>query len=102
MNWFDVAGTPCHVFEPEPLNAFESIKAIHATTFEEEPLETHFWVQSGVSPLGILVEPTQPETAADSTLMTLCLVHIGFGIQKQIPGSLAIPKNCVIAKDITV
>jgi hypothetical protein len=47
-NLFDHAGTPCHVFEPEPLNAFESIKAILAATFEEEPLEVYFWEQSDI------------------------------------------------------
>jgi len=45
-NWFNVAGTPCLVFEPEPLNAFKSIKAVLAATFEEEPLEAYFWKQS--------------------------------------------------------
>jgi hypothetical protein len=39
MNSFDLAGTPCLVFEPAPLNAFESIKAILAATIDEEPLE---------------------------------------------------------------
>jgi len=47
-NWFDLAGTPCLVFEPEPLNAFESIEAILTATFEEEPLEAYFWEQSAV------------------------------------------------------
>jgi hypothetical protein len=48
MNWFDLAGTTCLVFEPEPLNAIESIKAILAATFEEEPVEAYFWEQSAV------------------------------------------------------
>jgi hypothetical protein len=47
-NWFDLAGTPCLVFEPEPLNTFDSIEAILAATFEEEPLEAYFWEQSTV------------------------------------------------------
>jgi len=47
-NWFDLAGTPCLVFEPEPLNAFDSIEAIVAATFDEEPLEAYFWEQSTV------------------------------------------------------
>jgi hypothetical protein len=47
-NWFDLAGTPCLVFEPEPLNAIESIKAIFAATLEEEPLEAYFWELSTV------------------------------------------------------
>jgi hypothetical protein len=34
------------VFEPEPLNAFESIEAILAASFEEAPLEAYFWEQS--------------------------------------------------------
>jgi len=38
-NWFDLAGIPCLVFEPESLNAFESIEEILAASFEEEPLE---------------------------------------------------------------
>ena len=48
-NWFDLAGTPCHVFEPEPLNAFESIEAILTATFQEEPLKAYFWEQSTVT-----------------------------------------------------
>jgi len=47
-NWFDLASTSCLVFEPEPLNAFDSIEAILAATFEEEPLEAYFWEQSTV------------------------------------------------------
>jgi hypothetical protein len=47
-NWFDLAGIPCLVFEPEPLNAFESIEAILTASFEEEPLEAYFWEQSAV------------------------------------------------------
>jgi hypothetical protein len=31
------------VFEPKPLNAIESIKAILTATFEEEPLATDLW-----------------------------------------------------------
>jgi hypothetical protein len=46
-NWFDLAGISCLVFEPEPLNAFESIEAILTACFEEEPLEAYFWEQSG-------------------------------------------------------
>jgi hypothetical protein len=47
-NWFDLARTPCFVFEPEPLNTFEGIEAVVAATFEEEPLEPYFWDQSTV------------------------------------------------------
>jgi hypothetical protein len=47
-NWFDLAGTPSLVFEPEPLNSFNSIEAILAATFEKEPLEVYFWEQSTV------------------------------------------------------
>jgi len=47
-NWFDLAGTSCLVVERERLNAFESIKAILAATFEEEPLEAYCWEQSTV------------------------------------------------------
>ena len=42
MNWFYLTRTPCVVFEPEPLNAFESIEDILAANFEEEPLEAYF------------------------------------------------------------
>jgi hypothetical protein len=45
INWLDLARTPCFVFEPESLNAFDSIEAVLAVTFEEEPLETYFWEQ---------------------------------------------------------
>lgn len=49
-NWFDLAGIPCLVDTPEPLNTFESIRAILTATFEEEPLETYFWIDQ-MSPL---------------------------------------------------
>jgi len=48
MNWFDLAGTRGLVFEPEPLNSLDSIEAVVAATFEEEPLEAYFWEQSTV------------------------------------------------------
>jgi len=48
-NWIDLAGTPCLVFEPEPLNAFESIETILAASLGEEPLEAYFWEQSAFS-----------------------------------------------------
>jgi hypothetical protein len=47
-NWFDLTGIPCVVFEPEPLNTFESIEAILAASFEKEPPEAYFWEQSAV------------------------------------------------------
>ena len=36
------------MFEPEPLNALESIEAVLPATFKEEPLEAYFWKQSDV------------------------------------------------------
>jgi hypothetical protein len=48
MNWFDLAGTPCYDFEPEPLNAFECIETVLAAPFEKEPLEAYFWERSDV------------------------------------------------------
>jgi hypothetical protein len=48
MNWFDLAGTPCLAFKPKPLNTFESIKALLAATFDEEPLKDYFSEQSTV------------------------------------------------------
>jgi hypothetical protein len=47
-NWFDLAGICCLVFEPEPLNAFESIEAILRSSFKAEPLEAYVWEQSTV------------------------------------------------------
>jgi hypothetical protein len=47
-NWLNLAGTPCLVFEPEPLNTFNSMEAILAAAFEEDPLEAYFWEQSTV------------------------------------------------------
>jgi len=47
-NWFDLAGIPCLVFEPEPLNMFETIETILAASFEEEPLEAYFLEQATV------------------------------------------------------
>jgi hypothetical protein len=48
MNWFQLTGTPCLVFKPEPLNAFDRIEAIRVATFEEKPREAYFWEQSSV------------------------------------------------------
>jgi hypothetical protein len=48
MNWFNLARTLCLIFEPEVLNAFDSIEAILTATFEKEPLEAYFWEQSDV------------------------------------------------------
>jgi hypothetical protein len=50
-NLFHVGGIFCLVFEPEPLNAFESIEALLTATFEEEPQEVHFLEQSDISSL---------------------------------------------------
>jgi len=47
-NWFNLAGTPSRVFEPEPLNTVESVDTLLAATFEEEPLEACSWEQSTV------------------------------------------------------
>jgi len=47
-NWVHLAGNPCLVLEPEPLNSCDSIEAILAATFEEEPLKDYFWEQSTV------------------------------------------------------
>jgi len=47
-NWSDLAGTPWHFFEHEPLNAFERIEAVLAATLEEEPLEASMWELSDV------------------------------------------------------
>jgi len=44
-NWFDLAGNPLLVSELEHLNALESIEAVRAATFEEDPLEANFWEQ---------------------------------------------------------
>jgi len=48
MNWFDLARIPCLVFEPERLNASESIEVISTVYFQAEPLENDFWEQSDV------------------------------------------------------
>jgi hypothetical protein len=48
MNSIDLAGSPCLVFEPEPLNAFVSIEAVLAATFNQDPLEAYFWEQSDI------------------------------------------------------
>ena len=41
VNFFDLAGTPTQLAEPEPLNFFDSIDALLHET--EEPLEAYFW-----------------------------------------------------------
>src|ERR1700681_2831848 len=43
INFFDLAGIPCTLFEPEPLNIFASIDEI--LNEPEEPLEAYFWDQ---------------------------------------------------------
>jgi hypothetical protein len=48
MNLIDLAGSPCLVFEPEPLNAFVSIEAVLAATFDQDPVEAYFWEQSDI------------------------------------------------------
>jgi hypothetical protein len=48
LNWFDLTGIPCLVFEPEPLEAMENIDHILSAAFKEEPLETYFCEQSTV------------------------------------------------------
>jgi len=50
-NCFDLAAIPCLVFEPEPLNAFESSEEILTESFKEEPHEAYFWEQSTVPSL---------------------------------------------------
>lgn len=48
-NAFDLVVTLCSVFEPKHLNAFNSSRAILATTLEEKPLEENFREQSGIA-----------------------------------------------------
>jgi hypothetical protein len=95
-----LAGTPCLVSEPEHLNTFESIEAILAATFEEEPLKFNFVKSQRFPPLGIPTGQTQSKRVADWILTILCLGHIGLDIQEHTPGSPVIPKNLVTAKDI--
>jgi hypothetical protein len=52
----------CLHFEPEPLNAFDSIEARLVAIFEEEPLEAYSWEQSTVpSPWNIYWTDTARE-----------------------------------------
>jgi len=48
MNWFDLAGIPCLVFEPATLKAFKSIQAILLAPFKEEPQEGYLSERSDV------------------------------------------------------
>jgi hypothetical protein len=60
-NLFDLAGTTCLAVEPEPLNIFESIEAILAATFKEEPLEANFLRAVGRSlPLEFMLDRCCP------------------------------------------
>jgi len=62
MSWFDLAKTPCLVFEPEPLNDFQSIENIIAASFKDDPLEVYFWAQSTVpSPWNVYCTDTARE-----------------------------------------
>jgi hypothetical protein len=61
-NWFDLAGIPCLVVEPELLNAFESLEIILTASSEEEPLEANFLEPSAVpSPWNIYSTDTERE-----------------------------------------
>jgi len=60
MNSVDLSRTPVSVFEPDPLNTFNGIKAIITTTFEEEPLEAYFVNNQTLPPCGTLTGQTQP------------------------------------------
>jgi len=42
------AGTPCIVFELEPLNSFDSIDTILPATLEGEPLDADWWEESDI------------------------------------------------------
>ena len=49
INFFDLAGRTTNLFEPEPLNSFDSIDAVILEP--EEPLEAYFWEEpQAVSP----------------------------------------------------
>jgi len=80
-NWFDFAGTPCLVFDPEPLNAFESTQAILAATFEEKPLDVFFGNSLMFPPLGIFIGQMQPGKVEVCILTTQCLENIGQTIE---------------------
>jgi hypothetical protein len=47
-NWFDLAGIPCILSEPEPLNAFESIGELLTVEVDDIYLPAYFWEQSDV------------------------------------------------------
>lgn len=44
-NSVDLVGSPCLVFDPELLNAFENIDAVIKATSEEDPCEASFLAQ---------------------------------------------------------
>jgi len=90
------------VSEPEPLNGFKSIEVIPAATFEEEPLESHFWNNQLVTHFGILTAQTWSEKAADLISMTPYCYYIGQDIPQPTPGFLVILNNLVTARDIIV
>jgi hypothetical protein len=49
INFFDLAGRTTNLFEPEPLNSFDSIDAVILEP--EDPLEAYFWEEpQAVSP----------------------------------------------------
>jgi hypothetical protein len=47
-NWFDLAGTPYTLSEPEPLNTIESIEGLLKTEVDDICLPAYFWEQSDI------------------------------------------------------
>jgi len=102
MNWFDLAGTHCCLSEPETLNTFESIEGLLNTEIDDLILPVNFWEQSDVpSPSNIY----WTEAAANGGGLELDDRVFGNSWTKYWgahAGLIAIQKNLVRAKDITV
>jgi hypothetical protein len=88
------------------LNRNHSTPSTVSKPYLQQPLKKnpskHIFGNSRLSPLlGILIGLTKPERGADWILTIQCSDHIGLDTPEHILGFLAIPKNHVIAMDIT-
>lgn len=45
-NWDDLDSTHWPVFEPEPIDTFETIETILAATYEKQTVQDYIWEQS--------------------------------------------------------
>jgi len=100
INWFDHAGIPYLIFQPEHMNIFGSFDAVLWEACQ--PLE-EYWVNNRLLPAnGMCTRQWHPENKDASTLMTQCLDFNRPAIQEHTPGFLVIWWNPVNLRNITL